>query len=294
MHEWSPEHLVDEQLARRLIAAQCFAPTTLRLLGEGWDNTVWLVDERWAFRFPRRSLAIPGFERELAALGEIAAQVPLRIPVPMWVGEPSPEFPWPFYGTKAIGGVELPDAQLTHEARCALGRPLGRFLRKLHDAAVAAELPLDPLGRGNMATRVPRTFESLGQIKDLWSLPDEARHALQLARRLRSDVYDRPAVVHGDLHLRHLLIEDGTLSGVIDWGDVCRGDPSIDLAVTWFALPPDGRADFFAEYGRVSEGQLLRARVLSFFMCATLVIYGREEGLDSVVRAALAGLDRSI
>jgi hypothetical protein len=44
----------------------------------------------------------------------------------------------------------------------------------------------------------------------------------------------------------------------------------------------------------VSEGQLLRARVLSFFMCATLVVYGRNEGLDSVVRAALAGLERSI
>jgi aminoglycoside phosphotransferase (APT) family kinase protein len=253
VHEWSPEHLVDEELARRLIAAQCFAPATLRLLGEGWDNTVWLVDERWAFRFPRREIAIPGFRRELAALGEIAAQVPLRIPVPMWVGEPSPEFPWPFYGTKAIGGVELSDAQLTHEARCALGRPLGRFLRKLHDAAVGAELPFDPLGRADMSTRVPRTLETLVAIDAHWSLPDAVRDALHDAERLAPGLYDQPAVLHGDLHLRHLLIDDGALSGVIDWGDVCRGDPSLDLAVTWFALPPDGRADFFAEYGRVSE-----------------------------------------
>jgi aminoglycoside phosphotransferase (APT) family kinase protein len=145
-----------------------------------------------------------------------------------------------------------------------------------------------------MATRVPQTLEALAQIDDLWSLPAAARESLLDARSYHSSVYDRPAIVHGDLHLRHFLIQDGALSGVIDWGDVCRGDPSIDLAVTWYALPPDGRADFFAEYGRVSEGQVLRARVLSLFMCATLVIYGRHEGLDSLVRAALAGLDRSM
>jgi aminoglycoside phosphotransferase (APT) family kinase protein len=293
VHEWSPERVVGAELARRLIAEQCFVPRTLRPLGEGWDNTVWLVDERWAFRFPRREIAIAGFNRELAALGDIAAQVPLRIPVPVWVGEPSEDFPWPFYGAEAIAGVELSDAELTFEERCALGRPLGRFLRKLHDAAVDADLPSDPFKRANMSTRVPRTLTALEEIGGLWSLPKTVHEELLDARRLRVTLTDRPAVLHGDLHPRHLLIEDGALSGIIDWGDVCRGDPSIDLAVTWYALPPDGRADFFAEYGRVSEDQLVRARVLSLFMCAALVIHGVSEGLDTVVREALAGLERS-
>ena len=114
MAEWSPEHLVDEGLARRLIADQCLEPATVRLLGEGWDNTVWLVDDRWAFRFPRREIAIPGVRRELAVLGEIAAQVPLPVPVPEWVGVPSSEFPWPFFGSVALEGQELPDAELTY------------------------------------------------------------------------------------------------------------------------------------------------------------------------------------
>ena len=51
MPEWSAEVTVDEPLARRLIAAQ-FPEVSLReltLLGEGWDNTVWLVDGRWVF-----------------------------------------------------------------------------------------------------------------------------------------------------------------------------------------------------------------------------------------------------
>ena len=50
MAEWSPEIVVDEALARRLLGEQFpeLELRELRLLGEGWDNTAWLVDERWA------------------------------------------------------------------------------------------------------------------------------------------------------------------------------------------------------------------------------------------------------
>jgi aminoglycoside phosphotransferase (APT) family kinase protein len=285
--EWSAEQVVDEGLARRLITAQCFEPDTLRLLGEGWDNTVWLADERWAFRFPRREIGLPGFKRELAALGELAPQLPLPIPVPRWIGRPSPEFGWPFYGAELVPGRELARAELTWRARCALGRPLGGFLRALHDATVTAELPIDPMGRADMALRVPRTRSALAAVARLEDFED----ALRDAERLPPS--GEAVVVHGDLHLRHLLIADERLSGVIDWGDICRGDPSIDLGLCWFALPPDGRADFFAAYGRVSEPQLLRARVISLFLCATLAVYAASEGLDWLLREAIAGLERS-
>lgn len=54
---------------RALIAGQCFTPQALRLLAKGWDNEVWLADERWAFRFPRRAAAVEGFEHGLQARG---------------------------------------------------------------------------------------------------------------------------------------------------------------------------------------------------------------------------------
>lgn len=54
MPEWSPEIVVEEPLARQLLAAQFpgLELASMRLAGEGWDNTAWLVDERWLFRFP--------------------------------------------------------------------------------------------------------------------------------------------------------------------------------------------------------------------------------------------------
>ena len=291
MHEWSAEFTVDEELARRLIAGQCFTPGTLRLLGEGWDNTVWLVDERWVFRFPRREVAIPGVQREIAVLGELAPQLPLPVPAPHWIGEPDDEFPWPFFGAELIPGRELADASLTHDQRCALGRPLGEFLRALHDADVDAELPDDPDGRADMEKRIPMTVEALTRVAPFWSHPDSVREVLDAA----GDLPLPPATViaHGDLHLRHLLVDGGAACGVIDWGDVCRGDPSIDLPLVWCALPPDGRADFFAAYGSITEEQLLRARLLSIFLCAVLAYYGSQLGLESLHREALRGLQRS-
>jgi aminoglycoside phosphotransferase (APT) family kinase protein len=92
--------------------------------------------------------------------------------------------------------------------------------------------------------------------------------------------------VHGDLHFRQVLIERGELSGVIDWGDVCRGDPSVDFPLYWSSLTAAGRADFLAAHGPVSDEQLLRARVIAVFLCAVLARDGFSE--------ARAGLERAM
>jgi aminoglycoside phosphotransferase (APT) family kinase protein len=87
---------------------------------------------------------------------------------------------------------------------------------------------------------------------------------------------------------------DGGLSGVIDWGDVCRADPSVDMSLYWSLLSDAGRVAFLDAYGRVTEEQLLRARVLALFLCAGFVTYARHEGASRLERAALAGLARTL
>ncbi len=110
----------------------------------------------------------------------------------------------------------------------------------------------------------------------------------------RLSVPTATAVVHGDLHFRHLLIDGGrALCGVIDWGDVCLADPCIDLAGYWSLLPPEGRVGFLDEYGPVAEEDLLRARVLALNLCAALAVYGHHEQHRNVKREALAGLART-
>jgi aminoglycoside phosphotransferase (APT) family kinase protein len=291
---WTAERTVDEELARRLIASQ-FPAVPLDpfvLLGEGWDNTVWLAGGEWVFRFPRREMAIPGFEREMEVLPSIAPRLPLPIPDPVWLGEPVEEFPWPWFGARRVPGVE--PLGLGEAARRGLGRPFARFLRELHAAPHPAGLPADPMGRADMAIRVGKTEESLIDLEreGLWRTPRSVVGLLDEAASLPKP--EPVALLHGDLHIRHLLVDASqALCGVIDFGDLCVGDPSIDMTPFWALLPPEGRREFLDEYGGLREDQLVRARVLSINLCAILAVYGHHEGMTAVRDEALAGLDRT-
>jgi aminoglycoside phosphotransferase (APT) family kinase protein len=117
-------------------------------------------------------------------------------------------------------------------------------------------------------------------------------HAL-LDEALALPAPEPTAVCHGDLHFRHVLVEDGRGSGLIDWIDLCRGDPALDLQLTWSVLPPEARGAFFAEYGHVDDARLLRARVVALHLGAALLEYAHHEGLTSIEREALASLERA-
>jgi hypothetical protein len=123
-------------------------------------------------------------------LPKLAPLLPLPVPQPLFVGEPSADFPWPFFGGPVVPGQELADADLDDTARAALARPLGRFLRALHSAQLDVELPVDPLGRADMGLRV-------GQARE----PRRAGEpgAGGLPRRVRGGVGGRPPARPGAL-----------------------------------------------------------------------------------------------
>jgi aminoglycoside phosphotransferase (APT) family kinase protein len=298
MSEWAAEVLVDERLAHELIHGQ-FAPLprrSLERLAEGWDYVAFLVDGEWVFRFPRREVVVPGTEREIAVLPGLAARLPVPVPAPAYVGRAGDRFPWPFYGARFLSGVEIAEAGLDDEGRVSLARPLARALHALHSpdalAAVGDGLPADPIGRADMHVRVPRTREALEAIADVWPPPPAVDEILGVASELPPAV--PTAVVHGDLHIRQLLADGGRLAGIIDWVDVCRSDPGVDLQVWWSLLAPAARAAFLDEYGPVPEESLLRGRVLALFLNAILLRHARAEGLTAVEAEALAGLERTV
>ena len=301
MPDWDAEVSIDAALVGALLSEEFpqLDASSVRLLGEGWDNAVWVVEETWAFRFPRRQIAIPGVRRELAVLPKLAPLLSIPIPVPTFVGQQSERFPWPFFGTRLLPGNELAEAGLSDEARVAVGVELGRFLRELHAPELRARvdpddsLPVDPLGRADVDKRVPMARKNLGELESsgVWSGNAAAGRLLDRASRLapRERVF-----VHGDLHLRHVLVEDESLAGVIDWGDCCTGDPSIDLHVAWSLLPPEGREAFFAEYGAVDEDVHSRARVLALGLCSMLAVYAHSVGNANLLRESVDGLERTL
>jgi aminoglycoside phosphotransferase (APT) family kinase protein len=297
VREWAAEVTVDAGLARRLIGEQFpeLELGSLELLGEGWDTTVWLVDEEWVFRFPRREVVPSGLQREIAVLPRLAPLLPLPIPVPTLVGTASEEFGWPFYGCRFLPGREPAELDLGDDERLALARPLAEFLRALHSVQLDVDLPVDPVRRSDMGYRVPVTAERLAEASGLglWEPPTLVDEVLAAARELPPP--EPTAITHGDLHFRHVLVDErGGPSAVIDWIDVSRNDPCVDLVLFWCALPPEGRVEFRSAYGPLGDAQLVRGRVLALFLCATLAVWAHDVGAPRVEREAVAGLERTV
>lgn len=300
MAEWDADIEVDADRARRLIEAQVveLRGARIRPLATGWDNAVFAVDDRWAFRFPRRVIAMPGVEREIETLPRLAGHLPLPIPEPALVGSANDDYPWPWFGAPLLPGIELADAGLADHDRVDLARDLGAFLRALHDPSLArlvgTSLPVDPNRRADMRLRVPLTRRRIAELEtsETWTPTPAVLALLDDAAGL--PVPPRTAVLHGDLHARHVLVEDGRASGIIDWGDVCVGDPSVDLSIAYAAFGPASRPAFFDAYGPIDGLTDLRARVIATFLSAALLVYAIDVGLDALRDETKLALDRAV
>ena len=306
MNVWDPERVVDEALAGVLLREQFpdLALESLEPLGVGWDVTVYLVDGTWAVRFPRREVAVPTLLREIALLPGLAPRLPLPVPVPVLVGRPTDGYPWPFWGARVVPGVELAESGLGDEQRSAAARDVGSFLAVLHDPSVArehgTELPHDPMKRAIPSTRGPMTREFLDNLAargtwDKGSAVDRAVDDVLAAGQPLGAPDGVPVLVHGDLHLRHLLVTtEGAAAGVIDWGDACLADPALDLALAYAAFSGASRAAFFEAYGaQPDETRELRARVLALCLCAALADNADHNGMPRMLAEALAGVQRA-
>jgi aminoglycoside phosphotransferase (APT) family kinase protein len=290
---WAAERVVDPDLASRLIKAQFrdLRPVQLELLGKGWDNTAYLVNNLIVFRFPRRKIAVPLIEIEARVLPRIAPKLPLPVPRPRWVGKPTEEYPWPFLGYSLIAGRTADRSELDDRARSALARPLGEFLRALH-AQPSEGVDGDAIGRADPQ----RLIERIGRALSGGGLLDDASPVMAVAAECAGvPPGTRLVLVHGDLYSRHLLVDDeNRLSGVIDWGDLHRGDSALDLSVAWSFLPPRARDAFRKAYGPVEENTWRLARLRALHYGVVLLDYARGTGDAGLGREGLAILNHAI
>ncbi|HEX2999350.1 MAG TPA: phosphotransferase [Armatimonadota bacterium] len=294
-HPWEAERSVDPALAQKLIQEQMPAITAVRieLLGEGWDNIVYRVDNDWVFRFPRRQMGADILEVEYRVLPRVADKLPLPVSAPLYHGKPTADFPWPFAGYRFLPGRSACRAALTNAQRHAAAAPLGRFLAALHAIPGAAlqgtEVPGDRLGRMDPEKRIPQTCRQLQELVDqrIIAAPEPW---LPLLRDLPRG--NRPAcLVHGDLYSCHLLVdEDGLLCGVIDWGDIHWGDPATDLMIVFTLLPAAARAAFYAAYGLLDPDTRRLARFRALNHTTTLLRYAHATGDAALLHESLQAL----
>ena len=206
-HPWEPEQTLTPALALALVAEQFpdLSPTTIDLLGAGWDNTAYLINNEYVFRFPRRKIAVPLMLMERCLLPKIAKLLPLPIPVPQWMGTPSKTYPWPFAGYRQLGGTTACRNNLTDVERLSMAPMLANFLKALHalPLSVGRECHLhgDDIKRLKVSRLVPILQNNLDELNSIAPLQERERllAIASTADRLRTPV--ETTIVHGDFYL---------------------------------------------------------------------------------------------
>lgn len=242
-------------LVRRLLRAQHpdLAGLPVEPLANGWDNALFRLGDGLVVRLPRRTLGANILVNEQRWLPVLAPRLPLPVPVPVRVGGPAPGegYPWPWSIVEFLPGV--PASSGAPFDPVAAARDLGGFFGALHVAA-PADAPANPF-RGVPLSARPASFaENLaalaGQVDRDAVL---AAWATALAAPLWSGA---PLWLHGDPHPANILLADGRVSGVVDFGDITAGDPACDLSLAWMLLPAASHDEFRTAYGAAGNGAI--------------------------------------
>jgi aminoglycoside phosphotransferase (APT) family kinase protein len=238
---------IDAPLVRRLIGAQFprWSGLPIRPVEVGgWDNRTFHLGERMTVRLPSAEGYVPQVEKEHRWLPELAPHLPLPIPVPLAKGRPGSGYPFPWSVYRWIEGKTATVGRI---------EDLVEFATTLADFLVALQ-QIDPTGGPPPG---PHSFFRGGSLKVYDAETRQALDALdgridtRAAREVWGSALDAawhgpPVWFHGDVAWGNLLVEEGRLRAVIDFGTSGVGDPSCDLAISWTLFGGESREAFRA------------------------------------------------
>ena len=287
---------IDSSIAKKAIQeAFDIKIRKIDLIGEGWDNLVFLINEDLIFRFPRREVAIQLVEREKWVLKLIAQDVSLKIPYPKYSSNGTSSYPHPFYGHKEIKGRTGCSVSLSLNEYKEAASQLAFFLKTLHTITIenlkrgtASLKPVfDRMDARLMFRIFEERFKSIECLYDLSSYKSKIEKILENSSSYKKSS-EQLSFVHGDLYSRHLIFnKENKLSGVIDWGDCCLSDHVVDLAVLFQYFPQEVHEDFFQIYGGISQVAYDYARFLGLFYGTTLLWYAHDRKDLNLIKSCL-------
>jgi aminoglycoside phosphotransferase (APT) family kinase protein len=276
---------IDAALVRSLLAEQHpdLAALALTHVASGWDNEIFRLGEDRTVRLPRRWASAFLTLHEQRWLPELAVGLPLPVPVPERIGQPSEAlgYPWPWTVGPWFPGrpAEVdPPSDLD-----AAATTLGAFFAALHRPA-PADAPENPY----RAVPLPdRTERLLAGLDDLGDEVDRAAVLDLWGTLVVAPAWSGPPLwLHGDAHPLNLLVNEGRLSAVIDFGDLTAGDPASDLSVAWMLFPPLQRRSFRRAAGAVDDDTWARAR--GWAVALGVALAGGDDRVAAIGRRTLA------
>ena len=244
MHE--SELDIDEAAVGRLVARQFpyLSHAEVRAVdSSGTDNALFRVGDELVARIPRVEWASPQIEKEQRWLPLLAPRLSLSIPVPVALGHPDQEVPWRWSLYRWLDGVNPTLISLAEPDTAA--RSVARFIREL-EAIDATSGPTPGESGSDRGTKLMHRIDAVaGALAECEGLIDTVLARLVWLEALAAPEWAQPGVwIHGDIQPGNLLMVDGSIAAVIDWGCLGVGDPAVDLLVAWNLFSGKSRETF--------------------------------------------------
>ena len=240
-------HAVDINtgLVRRLVGRQFpqWAHLTIAPVEPGgWDNRTFRLGKDMLVRLPSAERYAAQVEKEHRWLPAITPHLPLPIPVPLAKGTPDEDYPWPWSVYRWLDGEPATIGNIPDLVQFA--RSLADFLNALYriDATGGPAAGLHNFHRGGrLAVYDAETRAALSALSDRV----DTAAALNVWRDALASQWHLPPIwVHGDVAVGNLLVRDGRLCAVIDFGSSAVGDPACDLVIAWTLFSGASRQAF--------------------------------------------------
>jgi aminoglycoside phosphotransferase (APT) family kinase protein len=232
-------------LVRRLVAEQ-FPRLSVLPLAEfhstGTVNAIYRLGDELYVRLPRVRRWASGLEREWRWLPLLASSLTLRVPEPIVMGAPSSEYPFSWAVFRWIKGQTYSRDSIGDERQAAAD--LARFIIELRTKGdqLSAERETPFAGRPTLAEQDADVTSWIEQSGDLIN---GAAVTAAWQDALKTPAWDgTPTWIHGDLVPPNLLVRDGRVYAVIDFGATGLGDPATDLIPAWSAFGQAARTIF--------------------------------------------------
>jgi aminoglycoside phosphotransferase (APT) family kinase protein len=252
---------IDSSLVARLLAGQFPQWANLPLLpvpSAGTDHAIYRLGNDLAVRLPRVAGATEQVDTEHLWLPRLAPHLPLAIPVPLALGHPGEGYSWSWSVCRWQIGVSAQSQRPADLGQAA--HDLAEFITALQRIDVVGWPPPGPPDspRGvPLSTRDAPTRAAIAALSG--RLDTDAVTVAWEAALQEPAWHGLPVWTHGDLLLGNLLVHEGRISAVIDFGCLGVGDPAGDLIVAWTLLPAQTR-NLFRAVLSVDEATWARGR----------------------------------
>ena len=276
----------DVALVRRLLAGQFPHWADLRIdpvVSYGTDHDIYRLGDHLAVRLPRIGWATAQAAKEAKWLPKLAPHLPLALPVPLAMGRPAEGYPFDWSVCEWLPGK---NANGTIDDLDQAAIDLAAFVIALRQVDTTGAHPRPPHRRGGpLAEGDEQVRRSIAQLGDRID-GDAVLRSWQ--ESLDAPPWDGPEVwVHGDLLPGNLLVIDGRLSAVIDFGGLNVGDPACDLQPAWNMFAGDSRLRFQAELD-VDGASWLRGRGWALYQAVSALPYYWETNPGMIRQASHA------